>query len=104
MPVLTFTSENMPKTTDEFKLELRRALEKTSPLEDFVYVTKELGRWETQYKMPSDEFYAKFQKGEMGDKMDFMKWATDYEIFQKKKMKMDRVFDLLGQYAFPVAA
>lgn len=89
MPTLTFTSENMPKTTEEFKQELRKALEKASPLEDFVSVTKELGRWETQYKMSSDEFYAKFQKGEMGDEMDFMRWAGDYEVYKKKKEKMD---------------
>ena len=104
MPVLTFTSENMPRTTDEFKQELRRALEKASPLEDFVHVTKELGRWETQYKMSSDEFYAKFQRGEMGDRMDFMRWAGDYEVYNKKKEKMERIFDLLGTYAFPVPA
>jgi hypothetical protein len=94
----------MPKTTEEFRQELRKALERASPLDDFIHVVKEISRWETQYKMSSDEFYAKFQKGEMGDRMDFMKWATDYEIFQKKKMKIDHVFDLLGQYAFPVAA
>jgi len=104
MPVLTFTSESMPKTTEEFKQELRKALEKASPLEDFVHVTKELGRWEMQYKISSDEFYAKFQKGEMGDKMDFMRWAGDYEVYKKKKEKMERVFDLLGTYAFPVPA
>jgi hypothetical protein len=104
MPTLTFTAETMPKTTEEFKQEMRKALEKASPLDDFIQITKELGRWELQYKMSSDDFYAKFQKGEMGDKMDFMKWATDFEVYQKKKTKLDRVFILLGEYAFPVTA
>jgi len=94
----------MPKTTEEFKQALRKALEKASPLEDFIYIVKEIGRWETQYKMSSDEFYVKFQKGEMGDSMDFMRWAGDYEVYKKKKEKLERVFDLLGSYAFPVPA
>ncbi len=43
--------------------------------------------------MSSDEFYEKFEKGELGDSQEFMLWAAEYEtlkVLKKDKKRMLR--------------
>jgi len=41
-----------------------------------------LSQFEAKYGMSSTEFYAEFRNGELGDAMDFMEWASVYEMHE----------------------
>ncbi len=45
---------------------------------------------EKKYNKKSDDFYRSFQKGELGDEMDFVEWGSLYDMYHrilnKKKM------------------
>ncbi len=41
--------------------------------------TRNLQRLEQRFDMESQQFYQKFQTGMMGDEMDYLKWAGEYE-------------------------
>jgi hypothetical protein len=43
-------------------------------------VEQRLRTYEGQYQMSSDEFYRRFQAGELGDSADFFEWNTYYEM------------------------
>ena len=42
----------------------------------------ELNEFEAKYEMDSASFYAKFRTGELGDAMDFMEWASIYDMHE----------------------
>ncbi len=88
MPVTTFTAQTMPQSNTALRETLHRALEKGSPLEDFDRLIRDLTQFEVQYQMDSSEFFRRFQQGEMGDQMDYMRWANKYEMYQEIKANM----------------
>ena len=45
--------------------------------------------YEQQYEMPSDEFYRRFQSGDLGDDMDFVEWAATVEMLAKAEKRLD---------------
>jgi hypothetical protein len=104
VPIVKFTQQTMPQSSIELKQALQNALENSSPLDDFVQVIKDLRQFELEYKLESDEFFSRFQRGEMGDDIDFIRWANKYEIYQEIKIELEHIFDLLAQYALPVTA
>ena len=104
MPQLTYTQQTVPTTGRELREQLSQAWATTSPLDDFTAVVKSLTEYEITYQLSSAEFYERFQQGEMGDAMDYMRWATKYEIYLSMKKQMETLFDLLSSYALPTAA
>ena len=48
-------------------------------------------QFETRYNMQSDEFYAKFAAGELGDAMDFFEWAGIIELRRDAQQKIDQM-------------
>ena len=104
MSIIKFTQQTMPQSGEELKQILKTILDKTSPLDDFIQIIKDLNQLEQRYQMPSEEFYLRFQRGELGDSLDFIRWANRYEIYQETKADLEQVFDLLEQYALPVTA
>ena len=104
MPITTFTAQTMPQSDAALRETLQMALEKGSPLEDFIQLVRDLTQFELQYQMDSSEFFRRFQQGEMGDQMDYMRWANKYEMYREMKANMEQLFALLTRYALPVAA
>jgi len=104
MPITTFTAQTMPQSDAALIETLQMALEKGSPLEDFIQLVRDLTQFELQYQMDSSEFFRRFQQGEMGDQMDYMRWANKYEMYREMKANMEQLFALLTRYALPVAA
>ncbi len=49
----------------------------------------DLDDFETQYEMDSSTFYKQFRAGEMGDAMDFMEWASLYDMYQRANERLD---------------
>lgn len=39
-------------------------------------------------KMSSEEFFNKMEKGEMGDSLDFIEWAGEYELLLRTEQKL----------------
>ena len=76
----------------------------TAPIDDFVQLVRDLTLLEQKHGMSSAEFYERYQQGEMGDEMEFMRWATKFEIYEEMKEDLDNTFSLLERYALPVPA
>ncbi len=43
-------------------------------------LVSQLREFEKQYRLISKEFYARYEKGELGDDMDFVEWAATVEM------------------------
>jgi len=41
---------------------------------------QQLADFERRYSLSSEEFYEKFERGELGDAMDFVEWSSTYEM------------------------
>jgi hypothetical protein len=91
MPKVSYTKENMPKKPGEMVKALREAAKTTTPLDDLIDLTREMVHLEIKYKMSSEEFFAKFEKGEMGDKMEIMIWAGNFRMYQRLKQKLEKI-------------
>ena len=103
MPTLRFTKDNWP-TPEEYRRLLREAQENADPMTDFIEITMQLGRYEQLHGMSSAEFYEKYQRGEMGDSMNVMEWASDYHMFLKLKDELSQALDVLARYPVPATA
>ncbi len=44
--------------------------------------------FEQIYKMPTHEFYPRFEQGELGDAMDFFEWSATFEMLQNLEQRM----------------
>ena len=88
----------------ETEIKLKKILAQYSDKEDFVrniieYETSELKRaiinlqidlknFEKQYNLLSNEFFQKFDSGELDDKEDFIIWAGLYEMLTRNMEKL----------------
>ena len=88
MARLHFTKENMPKTREEFQHALKEAIAKSNPVDDLLELAIGLHDYELEYGMTSVAFFEKYQRGEMGDAMPFIKWAGRYQIYIDLKNKL----------------
>ena len=59
----------------------KQTIQYTSPLDALVAITKRLGLREDKYRIESEEFFYRYEKGEMGDDADTMEWASDYRDY-----------------------
>jgi len=69
---------------------IRSAINKeTRMLEAGIEITEQaLMDFEKRYKMASEDFFEKMERGEMGDSLDFIEWAGEYELLLKSKEKL----------------
>lgn len=51
----------------------------------------DLEKYEKKYNMKTDEFYLRFEKGELGDENDYMLWAGIYELQMDSKNKLAKL-------------
>jgi hypothetical protein len=54
--------------------------EHRSAVEPMGEMEQQIKAYEMQYQMSSDEFYRRFQAGELGDSADFFEWNAYYEM------------------------
>jgi hypothetical protein len=45
--------------------------------------------------MSTEEFYERFMRGEMGDAMDFIRWAGRYELYCRVKDRVDQALEVV---------
>jgi len=46
--------------------------------------------------MSSAEFYARYQRGELGDKEEFVEWAGDYMHYLQLKEELEQKLAAMG--------
>ena len=49
---------------------------------------QQLAEFERKHHLNSAEFYEKFERGEMGDAMDFVEWAATYEMVKELERQL----------------
>jgi hypothetical protein len=68
----------------------------TSPVEALAAVIRSLVAYEQRYQMSSADFYDRYQRGEIGDSIDFVEWAGDYQHYQAIKEELERKLAAAG--------
>lgn len=61
--------------------------------EEIIRLNKELKKYERKYRKDSSVFFDKFNKGRLGDDMDFIEWASLYRMrsnLLKKKTELEK--------------
>jgi len=53
----------------------------------------QIADFEARYGWTSDEFYPRFEQGELGDDTDFIEWSATIEMVKN----LQRTIDLLGE-------
>jgi hypothetical protein len=66
--------------SDEERQCLERELQNHCQEKQIADLEHKLKKFENQYQMSSQNFYQKFQNGELGDSTDFFEWNTYYEM------------------------
>jgi len=77
-------------SSEEFQQTLQKAWENGSPLDDLLEIARQLAELEQKYDMKSADFVEKFQRGEMGDEMDFIWWASIYDLYLDLREQIER--------------
>lgn len=49
----------------------------------------QIAAFEQQYKMLTRDFYARFERGELGDAMDYIEWSATAEMLQHLEKRID---------------
>ena len=52
-------------------------------MEELVCLSEEMREFEEQYGLSSDEFYAKWENGQLGDDTDFFEWFAYCYTFRR---------------------
>lgn len=48
----------------------------------------QLSEFESQYDMASDVFHKKYQRGELGDEMDFVEWSSTIDMLNEAEKRL----------------
>lgn len=62
----------------------------TSPVDALTALIRSLVAYEQQYQMSSSDFFARYQRGEMGDTADVIEWAGDYQHYLQLKAELEQ--------------
>ena len=69
----------------------------TSPIEALTALIRSLVAYEQRHQMSSADFYARYQRGEMGDTADMIEWAGDYQHYLQLKEEVEQKLMTAGQ-------
>jgi len=94
MPRLEYNQETLP-TPEEFVQTLRETSEQYDPVEELLRLERELVRLEEKFSMPSDEFFRRYQAGEMGDDVEIIEWAGRFRLYQRLKQLISNSLNLV---------
>lgn len=94
MPIFEFNTDNMP-TPEEFSRLLEQAERDVNPVDELLALSRRLALFEQKYGMNSAEFYERYQRGEMGDDMDFVRWAGRYRLYQAMKEEIEKSLEMV---------
>lgn len=59
----------------------KHIIEYTSSLDALIGIVKQLNAYEIEYQMDSEDFFAKYSRGETVDDEVFIEWAGNYQHY-----------------------
>ena len=68
----------------------KQAVQFDSPLDALLAIAKRLSRLEAEVGTDSEEFYARYTQGQMGDDARFVDWANDYRHYVALRNALDK--------------
>ena len=80
MSQIEYTQDNWP-SSDEFVRHLRESSEQYDPVDKLLSLERKLAVLEQTHGIRSDEFYQRYQSGQMGDDLEFVRWAGQYRLY-----------------------
>ncbi len=63
-------------------------LERANTLKQAAELQTKLQKYETQYQMPSDTFYQRFNEGTLGDAIDYFEWSVLYDLWRSVQERL----------------
>ena len=84
MSNIEFSEGNLP-SVEEFVRRLQEAKLQYDPVDKLLALERELAALEQQHHIASDEFFRRYQVGEMGDATEYVRWAGRYRLYQNLK-------------------
>jgi hypothetical protein len=78
------------QTSDVVDLALEKlfAYELGETRQKLALLEQDLTEFEGRYELSSDAFFNRFQAGEMGDAMDFVEWASLFQMTQRLRERI----------------
>ncbi len=86
---------NQASALMERTLEKLFQYEAESSQQQIRQLEQELAEFEEQYDLSSDEFFRRYQQGQTDDRMDYIEWASLFQMTQRLKT---RVALLIGEH------
>jgi hypothetical protein len=69
--------------------------EQYDPVEELLRLERELSRFERAHNLSSAEFFRRYESGEMGDELSFVRWAGRYRLYQSLKRSISESLQLV---------
>lgn len=70
------------------------AMERHRAQQELDDLTRRLQEFESRYHLSSEDFQARFQKGDMGDEADFFEWSAFYDMRQAVRERLQDLENL----------
>lgn len=83
-------NKNAGKIIDDNGTMKKRTIIYDSIVDALVGVAKRLSLYENMYQMSSEDFFDKYQKGKMGDSVDFVEWSNDYRTYMTLRADLEK--------------
>ncbi len=61
-----------------------------SPVDALAALVRSLVEYEQRHQMASADFYARYERGELGDSAEFVEWAGDYQQYLHLKEELEQ--------------
>ena len=61
----------------------------TTPLDALLALARSLTLFEPRYGKSTEQFYAQYQAGSLGDGRDMVEWAGDFQHYQELKAQLE---------------
>jgi hypothetical protein len=71
--------------SDEEREYLEQEISKYSLRQKIAKIEQKIQDFEQKYQMQSEDFFQRFQAGELGDSMDFFEWNAYHEMLANAK-------------------
>lgn len=68
----------------------KERIQYSSSVDALVAVAKRLSLYENRYRMTSEEFFSRYEKGRMEDSIDFVEWGNDYQHYLAIRVEIEK--------------
>ena len=84
-----------PMTIKQLREMMSEAGEKYDPLEELLQLERQLANFEQRFKISSQHFFERYQEGQMGDDVEFVRWAGRYRLYLRLKETISKSLELV---------